>query len=153
MEVDDFTATFWCNVAFIQGEALAASLTGLSRRPICHFNIVTSDYLGRRHPDFSGALSDRVKAVELLSRAVHTKSQKRLEDRSIRLRPRMRRGGRPWATVGPAGSRARALMSSGKRYFFVFSFTPSSLHVVESLWEFSIPEHGIKVPFLFVGRI
>lgn len=34
-----------------------------------------------------------------------------------------------------------------------FEFTPADDRVTESFWAFSIPAHGIRVPFLLVGLV
>jgi hydrocephalus-inducing protein len=154
MEVDDFIASFRCNVLYMNDRP-ALSMTGLSRRPICHFNIKTSEYLTRRHPDYTYPVPEGVKVIELFSKALNLKSPKKVEI----VNPTSAAYEARWVLVTDHSAaavtceNASVLVSSGKKCFFTFYFQPTSAMIVESLWEFTIPVHNIKIPFLFVGRL
>ena len=47
----------------------------------------------------------------------------------------------------------QSFISSGKRFFCTFEFTPKSHQTVESLWSFSIPAYDLKAEILIVGRV
>jgi hydrocephalus-inducing protein len=154
MEVDDFVASFRCNVPYMN-DGPGVSMTGLSRRPICHFNVKTSEYLTRRHPDYTYPVPEGVKVIELFSRALNLKNLKKVEI----VNPTSTAYEARWALVADhaAGAvtceSASVLVSSGKKCLFTFYFQLTSAMIVESLWEFTIPVHNIKIPFLFVGRL
>ena len=156
MEVDDFVCVMKCNIPYLSlSDPPKINLNGLSRRPLCHFNVKVSDYLERRHPDFTYELPNDVKVIELFSSGIGTKKIFKLEV----VNPTAAPYDTNWSIVNDNSNGAitiennSALLSSGKRYLFFVSFVPNSAKLVESLWEFSIPEHEIKIPFLFVGRI
>jgi hydrocephalus-inducing protein len=156
MEVDDFVASFGCHVLYMsQGEPPAISMSGLSRRPLCHFNVALSDYLSRRHPDFNYPLPEGTRAIELFSRAIRVKTPKKLEIVNPTASPYEAQ----WSLILDNSDGAITcehpvgLVSSGKHYFVSFNFTPTSARLVESLWEFTVPAHGLKVAFLFIGRL
>ncbi|KAK8853769.1 hypothetical protein M9Y10_016312 [Tritrichomonas musculus] len=156
MEVDDFICTMKCNIPFLtSGDPPIINMNGLSRRPLCHFNVKVSDYLSRRHPDFTYELPDNVKVIELFSKGPKAKTVFKLEI----INPTSAPYDTYWTMINDNSNgsinieNATALISSGKHYMFLVSFLPNSAKLVESLWEFNIPDHGIKIPFLFVGRI
>jgi hydrocephalus-inducing protein len=156
LEVDDFTAQLWCDIPFLASEPPVIRLSGLSRRPMCHFNIELSDYLsgGRRHPDYTYPLPDDIKIIELFSRGLGQKTLKRFE----LINPTGSAYEIIWKYVGEGTSpitceTMHGLISSGKRSIVMFGYIPVSVKTVESLWEFQIPEQSIRVQFLFVGRI
>ena len=145
-----------CNIPYMnQKVPLKLNINGFSRRPVCHFNISVSDYLTRRHPDFKYPLPDGVRVVECFSSGVRVKSPTRIEI----VNPTGVAYETKWTVLSDNSDNTitcesmNALVSSGKRYIFVFNYTPSTPNLVESLWEFSVPSQNIKVPFLFVGRI
>ncbi|OHT12584.1 hypothetical protein TRFO_03593 [Tritrichomonas foetus] len=156
MEVDDFLGSFKCIVPYSNSEPSRISMTALSRRPICHFNVPLSDYLSRRHPDFaSETLPEDVKVIEIFSKAVRSRTSKKIEI----INPTSSLYETRWSIIKDNSDGAikceneNALVSSGKRYFFSFSYTPNNTKTVECLYQFEIPQHEIKVYFLFVGRI
>lgn len=156
MEVDDFICTMKCNIPYLSsGDPPRITLNGLSRRPLCHFNVKVSDYLERRHPDYTYELPDDVKVIEIYSKSPKIKASFKLEV----INPTLAPYDTFWSVINDNSNGAisventSALVSSGKRYMFMISFLPNSAKLVESLWEFNIPDHGIKIPFLFVGRI
>lgn len=157
-EVDDFTADLKMDIPFLtQQEPPKIALSGFSRRPLCHFNVEMSDYLtaGRRHPDFTEPLPADCKVIELFSPHVGAKRFKRFEI----INPTSSPYEIVWTlksspeNLSIACDSENAFVSSGKRYSASFSYTPTTAKTVEVLWEFSIPEHGISIPFLTVGRI
>ena len=78
-EVDDFKGILECNITYLIGESPKINLSALSRRPLCHFNIDTSDYLTHRHPDFTYPLPEGVRVIELFAKAPGTRTVKRIE--------------------------------------------------------------------------
>jgi hydrocephalus-inducing protein len=157
LEVDDFTAQLCCDIPFLsQSDPPVISVSGLSRRPMCHFNVELSDYLtgGRRHPDYTYPLPSDIKVIELFAKGVGHKTLKRFELINPTASPYevswryIGEGQTPMSCETPNG-----LISSGKRSLVIFGYLPVSVKTVESLWEFQIPEQSIRVQFLFVGRI
>ena len=47
----------------------------------------------------------------------------------------------------------RNVISSHKNCEMIFRYSPKNTKLIESIWEFSIPEHNLTIPVLFVGRI
>ena len=47
----------------------------------------------------------------------------------------------------------RAFISSGQHHVARFSYRPTSVKTIESVWYFLIPEHNVRVQVLLVGRI
>jgi hydrocephalus-inducing protein len=158
LEVDDYSAHFMCYIPFLEPEpAPDVFVSGMSKRPICHFNVELSDYLsaGRRHPDYVYPVPDDVRVVELFSRGIGQRSIKKFEIINATSQPY-----EIFWTRDPNHSSAviscgypRMLISSGKRSGAMFAFHPVSVKTVESIWIFSVPEHDITVTFLVVGRI
>jgi hydrocephalus-inducing protein len=130
-------------------------LSGLSRRPLCHFNIPMSEYLTKRHPEFSYRLPEGTRAVELYANELREKTTKRIE----MINPTSKAYEGRWAVVSDNSEGSivcdnpTVVVSSGKRYVFMFSFCPVSPKIVESLWEFTVGDQELKVHFLFVGRL
>jgi hydrocephalus-inducing protein len=156
LEVDDFTAQMSCDIPFLATEPPVISLTALSRRPMCHFNVELSDYIsaGRRHPEYTYKLPDEIKVIELFSKGLGQKTLKKFE----LINPTARAYEIQWKYIGEGKSpifceTQNGLISSGKRSNVLFGYVPVSVRTVESLWEFQIPEQSMSVQFLFVGRI
>ena len=160
-EVDDFTAQLTCQIPFIsQMEPPVINISGLSRRPLCHFNIKMSDYIsaGRRHPDYTYELPPDTHVIEVFAHKTGQKTNIRFDIINPTGTPYemiWKRMPEPDAAISSAVTceTPAALISSGKRYFVNFTFTPTSQKLVESLWEFSIPEHNATAYLLIVGRI
>lgn len=156
-EVDDFTADIRCDIPFLsQSDPPIIHVSGFSRRPLCHFITELSDYLtsGRRNPDYTDPLPDDVKVIELFAKGVGEKLNKRLE----MINPTSSPYEVNWQYIGEGPTPISCdtpsfLVSSGKKQSTVFEFVPKSVKTIESLWEFQIPEHDVRVPFLFVGKI
>jgi hydrocephalus-inducing protein len=156
-DVDDYTAHLVCEIPHFNSDLPDIFVSGLSRRPICHFNVEMSDYLsaGRRHPDYLYSVPQDVRAFEIFSSGIGQPSTKKFEI----INPTAQPYEVFWAADPEHGSPVikceypRMLISSGKRANVVFSFIPVSVKTVESLWVFTIPEHYVKVTFLIVGRI
>ena len=113
--------------------------------------------MSRRHPDYANMeLPANTKVVEIFAKGVGVAASKRVEvintteyaydvvwrkhemsnsENSIKCDPPI------------------AMVSSGKKHFATFTYTPKSLKTVETLWEFSIPSMDTTVHFLTVGRI
>jgi hydrocephalus-inducing protein len=155
MEVDDFASSFVCRIAFLQYEPPRIAMSGFSRRPLCHFNIIMSDYLTRRHPNYTDPLPDDVKVIELFAKNVKKGIVKKIEMINPTASPYEVR----WSVIKDDANGSitcdlsPSLVSGGKNHYFTFTYVPASMKVVECLFTFEIPGHGIKVFFLFVGRI
>jgi hydrocephalus-inducing protein len=155
MEVDDFVSGFVCKIPLLQHEPPRITMSGFSRRPLCHFNVIMSDYLTRRHPDYNDRLPDDVKVIELFAKNPKKGIVKKIEMINPTASPDEVR----WSVIkdnanGPITCDLNpSLGSSGKSHYFTFMCVLASMKVVECLFSFEIPEHGIKVYFLFVGRI
>ena len=154
-EVDDFTAEFVCKIPFLaQMQPPTLSLSGISRRPLCHFDVEPSDYLTRRHPAYSDIpLPEGVLVIEIFSRKVGSQSIKKFDIVNPTSSPYEVQWSRVDDSTRINALNPSALISSGKRYSFSFSYSPASVKTIESLWTFSIPVHNIVKHILFVGRI
>ena len=154
-EVDDFVAKFICRVPHLQAAPPSVTMSGLSRRPLCHFNIPFSDYLSRRSPECTEALPEGVRVIEIFSKGVRSRSVKKVEV----INPTASGYEARWSMIRDNSNGAitcdqpKMLISGGKKQFFSFSFSPRDASCVECLYEFDIPEHNVKAYFLFVGRI
>jgi hydrocephalus-inducing protein len=158
MDVDDYNAHFSCEIPFLGDEPPPdIFVSGISRRPLCHFNIATSDYLsaGRRHPDYVYPVPDDVRVIELFSSGIGHRSIKKFEIINATSQPyeifwtRDLQHSNSVITCGYP----RMLISSGKRAGAMFAFLPVSVKTVESIWIFTIPEHEVTITFMVVGRI
>jgi hydrocephalus-inducing protein len=157
-EVDDFSAHMRCDIPFLdQMDPPQLYIAGRSRRPICHFNLKSSDYLsaGRRHPNYTDPLPDGVKVIEMISHRIGQRTISKFEIINTTEAPY----GIVWEKLSNSDdlvvqcNSMAALISSGKRHVVSFSFAPVSVKTIESLWHFSIPEHDLHVHLLIVGRI
>ena len=156
-EVDDFTCEYVMDIPFLLTDLPKISISAFSRRPLCHFNVEMSDYLtaGRRHPDYTDPLPTDIKVIEIFSPVVGAKRFKRFEI----INPTSRPYEVKWVLKSDPQNCSiecdtpNAFISSGKRYNASFSYSPTSVKTVEVLWDFLIPEHGVCIPFLIVGRI
>ena len=157
-EVDDFSAVLLCDIPFLtQMDPPKISVNGFSRRPLCHFNVETSDYISgnRRHPDYVQELPEDIKVIEIFSPAIGTRSTKRFEI----INPTSSSYEVYWSIIYDTSGGSiycdnpSAFISSGKRYLASFTYLPTSVKTFETLFEFQIPEHNIHIPILVVGRI
>ena len=81
-EVEDFNAVLYCEIPFLtQMEPPRITVSGISRRPLCHFNVEMSDYLtpGRRHPNYTEPLPEGIRVIELFSHGIGVRSVKNFE--------------------------------------------------------------------------
>ena len=157
LEVDDFKGIFKCEIPYLMNfEPPKINLTGISKRPLCHFNVKTSDYIssGRRHPDYIDPLPENLQVIEISSLSIKNSSTLRFEI----INTTSESYDAFWNQIsGPKEvikcETPIALLSSGKHYTIIFTYIPKSIKTIESLWEFSIPKHGIIIPILIVGKI
>lgn len=154
VEVDDYKATLVCDISHVSVDSNPKiSVTGLSRRPICHFFLESSDYLTRRAPDYSSAIPDGAKVVEIFSSGVNQRSIKKFEI----LNTTNEGYNIEWSCVIPGEGISvgipTAFVSPGRRHSASFTYVPKNKNVIESLWQFNIPSHEIKVFVLVVGRM
>ena len=132
-------------------------VSGYSQRPLVHFDVDLSDYItaGRRHPNYNYPIPDDIRVIELFSSGIGKTSCKKIKI----INPTSNPYEITWDEDNEHNSPAitcdstRALVSSGKTYTISFSYKPTSLKAVESLWSFAIPEHNVTIPFLIVGKI
>lgn len=156
-EVDDYIATYHCNLPFSSSAPISLNLSGLSKRPVCHVNIPQSNYLNSnfRPPEFISVLPDDTKILEIFSKKVGIGTTKKVEiinptSSSYEITFEFVR-----ATENSAikCKTSLALISSGKNNSVIFSYKPQSNSTVESLWKFQIPSRNIVYHVLVVGRI
>jgi hydrocephalus-inducing protein len=157
-EVDDFTAVIRCDVPLLTlSPPPELTVTGFSRRPICHFNAELSDYLsaGRRRPDYVYPLPDGVKVIEMLSTGVGVLFRKKFEiiNTTHTAYEIIWKRVQEHTTPVMQCEVPRAFIPSGHRHVASFTYKPTSVKAVESLWTFTIKSHEIEVPFLIIGRI
>jgi len=157
-DVDDFTAYFVCNIPYMKSMSPPkVFVSGISKRPLCHFNVELSDYLssGRRHPTYTSILPEGINVIEVFAKGIGQKSIKKLEMINTTLMSYEVK----WSKVSSDDDSSivcespSAFVASGKRYSTSFCFKPKVARTIESMWEFSIPSHNCTVGFLIVGRI
>jgi hydrocephalus-inducing protein len=155
-EVDDFAASLQMTIvgAPITFDPPRIAVSGISKRPICHLDIERSDYLLHRAADYvSDALLPDTRVVELFSPTIGVKRVKRVDI--------VNTTALPYEVVWTCKSENSAiecetktgLVSSGKKFPALFSFTPVSPKTVEAQFEFGIAVHNLSVTILFVGRV
>ena len=157
-EVDEFVAQLKCEIPFLHSsQPPIINVNAISRRPLCHFCVDTSDYItaGRRLPEYNYELPSDIKVIEIYAGGIGKKAFRRFEI----INPTASAYEIEWVKKMPENSNVivcdtpRALVSSGRRYTITFTYTPESVKTVEFLWEFRIPEHQTSLQFLTVGRI
>jgi hydrocephalus-inducing protein len=156
-EVDDFTAVLRCDVPLLfLATPPEITVTGFSRRPICHVDAELSDYLsaGRRHPDYVYPLPDGVRVIEMLSNGVGVLSRRKFEiiNTTQSAYEIVWKRVKEHTTPMICCEVPQACVPSGHRHVASFTYNPTSVKAVESLWMFTIPSHEITVHFLIVGR-
>lgn len=156
-EVDDFSAQLICDIPYLtELPPPEICVTGRSRRPVCHFDLETSDYIsaGRRHPDYTDPLPENIKVIEMFAFDLNKNTIKKFGILNTTNTPyevtweRISKGDCPITCDTP-----HALISSGRKHMAQFSYKAVSVKTVESLWVFSIPEYHINITFLIVGRM
>lgn len=155
-DADDFKAVLVCDIQYLsQLPPPTINVSGLSRRPLCYFDVKTSDYVSRRGPEFTQALPSDVKVIELFSKEVGARVTKKFEI----VNPTSTSYEVVWKVVYDTSNgqlmcdTPAALISSGRRYFASFTYQPILPQTVETLYEFVIVECDVVVPVLIVGRI
>ena len=155
LEVDDFKGKFVCDIAYLSGASPVVEVSGISKRPVCHFNIEESDYLLHRHPDFTSPIPSGTHVIEIFSSAPRVKSVKKIE----MINPTSEAYETRWTLISGKNEEIikcdnkGALVSSGKHYNYSFTFFPKDNRLVEALYMFEVVDQNIQVPMLFVGRI
>jgi hydrocephalus-inducing protein len=158
LEVDDFKGSFRCTISSLtQMDEPELTVTGFSRRPICHFTAEVSDYLSaqRRHPDYTYPLPADVKVIELFANGIGKLIRRHFElINTTELAYEVM-----WEEDRDHGNPAikceiqRAFVSSGQHHVVSFSYRPASVKCVEAVWAFSIPSENVTATFLIVGRV
>lgn len=157
-EVDDFRATLLCDIHYLaQMDPPQIRVSGFSRRPLCYFNAVISDYIssGRRHPDYTNPLPDNVKVIEIFSQGIGMRATKRFAI----MNPTSTSYDISWQVVYDTSKgqltcdTPQGFVSSGRKHFASFTYIPTSFKTVEAFYQFKILDHNIQVPVLIVGRI
>ena len=157
-EVDEFSGKLRCEIPFLtQMPPPEISVTGMSRRPICHINVDASDYItsGRRLPEFTESLPPDVRVVEISSKRIGERVVKRIEIINTTSNPYEFNWTKQYESTKDIISceTPSGLISSGKKFQVIFSYKPNSPKVVESLWTFSIPVFNVKAPVLIIGKV
>ncbi|EAY22120.1 hypothetical protein TVAG_457560 [Trichomonas vaginalis G3] len=154
---DEFTASFICDIDNLKTEPPKLFVCGVSKRPIVHINFEQSDYLtsNRRTSDQIINVPENIRVLEIVSNAKGNKSVKTFEMINTTDTPYEVY----WECVKDTSNNSikcttpQSFISSGKRFFCTFEFTPKSHQTVESLWSFSIPAYDLKAEILIVGRV
>jgi hydrocephalus-inducing protein len=175
LDSGEFAALLTCEIENADPEATlpAIELSGTSRRPFCHFELPGSDYVtaGRRDKRLKGPtglpgqLDPSTRVFEMVSCGVGTVTKGSFfitnpVDVDYEFRWKVIPTGEQVVTtrrsaieVGPFRCLgASSLLKSGKKIEVAFEFAPRTLELTETFWEFVIPEHGVSIPFLLVGR-
>jgi len=177
LDAGEFAALLKCDIENADPALTAPSidLYGTSKRPFCHIELPPSDYVsaGRRDKRMKGPsglpgqLDPSTRVLEMISCGIGTVTKGRFlitnpVDIDYGFRWRCQHSGsnddlptvkKNSVEIGPFKcSTPHAVLQSGKKIEIVFEFNPHSLQIYESFWRFTIPEHGIDIPFLLVGR-
>ncbi|EAX95386.1 hypothetical protein TVAG_449190 [Trichomonas vaginalis G3] len=156
-EVDEFSSIFRCEIPFLTSALPELTMTGISRRPICHLGIDPNDYLtsGRRMPEFTDELPQDVRIVEISAKKVGEKTIRKIDivnttatSYEVIWTQQYDRSNNSVNCENP-----NLLISSGKETNVTFTFTPKSNKIVESLWQFNIPSYNVKAHVLIVGKV
>ena len=173
MEVGSWAASLSAQIDHADAKAprIAIDIQGASTRPVCHFELAESDYLtsGRRTGDAAGPdgipgqLDPNTRVLELVCCGVGvitrapffvvnpTNADYELTWTCQSSNALLALDGRS-ISAGPFRCLSRsAVVQSGRKVQLVFEFTPTAVATVESFWTFTIPSHGISIPFLLVG--
>ncbi|KAI8909684.1 hypothetical protein EDD86DRAFT_206048, partial [Gorgonomyces haynaldii] len=159
-DVDDYKAVLCGEIQNLAKDQkpLIIGLSGSSQRPFCHFELPDSDYImaERKVNDKGDAplvLEPNTKVIEFRSLGVKSKNVKKFYivnpthlNYTFEWKPDATTDNSFFKCLTPKG-----LVLSNKKSEVVFEFMPETIDVRESLWQFSIPEHGIRIPFLLVG--
>nr|KAJ3422703.1 hypothetical protein HK105_006819 [Polyrhizophydium stewartii] len=138
---------------------------GTSLRPLCHFELEESDYVAseRRNPDrgvtdgVPAVLEPNTKVIEFSSCGVRSKNMNRF----YIVNPTNLSYEFVWSQESPKDTKVfkcftpRGIVAPNKKSEIMFEFSPETIDIkasFESLWTFTILEHGIRIPFLLVGQ-
>ena len=177
LDAGEFAALLKCDIENVDPALTTPSidLYGTSKRPFCHIELPPSDYVssGRRDKRMKGPsglpgqLDPSTRVFEMISCGVGTVTKGRFfitnpVDIDYNFAWRCQLSGnhdelptvkKDSVEIGPFKcSTPRATLQSGKKIEVLFEFNPHALKIYESFWRFTIPEHGIDIPFLVVGR-
>ena len=153
---DEFSAKAVCKIPGLF-DIPVISLRAISQRPIIHINMELSDYLTskRRTSEFTEEVPINTRVIELISKEKGAAIKKMIEminttdtPYEIQWTCKFDHSNGSIKCMTPS-----AFISSGKRFFSTFIFTPKEIKTVEALWSFTIPNHSITADILIVGRV
>ena len=164
VDVGDYNGLIVCNIPNMAKEQTPPQIQvhGASLRPFCHFELEDSDYITneRRNPDrivsegIPAALEANTKVIEFSSCGVRGKNMKRF----YIVNPTNMSYEFSWTMVSNPESKIfkcytpRGIVAPNKKSEVIFEFSPETIDIKESLWNFTILDHNIRIPFLLVGQ-
>eukprot|EP00049_Salpingoeca_infusionum_P004740 m.82988 g.82988 ORF g.82988 m.82988 type:complete len:5086 (+) comp12709_c0_seq1:219-15476(+) len=145
-------------------------VTASSVLPVCHFDLEDSDYVssGRRNPrlpgpdGIAGRLVPGLRVIEFSSCGLKVRNTVEFTV----LNPTETGYKFHWTCLSHPALSTGSTIESGpfkchtpsgacgpqQKHQVVFEFTPDSLDLIESFWQFEVPEQNHVVPFLLVGH-
>ncbi|GBG33770.1 Hydrocephalus-inducing protein-like [Hondaea fermentalgiana] len=158
LEVEPFEYTAKAQIQNLcaDQDELALTLSGMASRPVCHFELESSTYLERRKAPLPGLGPDvSVKVLEFQSLGLRIKNTKRfhvVNPTSMAYEFELVPIGEETSACFKCAT-SKGLIMPGKRCELSFSFTPTTVDLQESLWEFRIAEQGVSQTLLLVGTV
>ena len=155
--IGNFQSKLVCDVPSLSiHEDPTVFVSGSSRRPVCHIVCDASDYLLRRHPDYSYDIPPGTRVLEIFSKGVNISSSKIVEV----MNTMETAYDAVWTQMNETYDEKSitcdqtiAIISSGKSLRTSFTYRPTKARTVESLWKLSIPSTNTYAYILVVGRI
>ncbi|KAJ3260794.1 hypothetical protein HK103_007357 [Boothiomyces macroporosus] len=163
LDVGEYKSVINCKIGNLSKEQkqIQINVDGYSLRPFCHFELEDTDplVLESRTPERSIqngvpiTLEPNTKVIEFYSCGVKVKSTKKF----YIVNPTAKSYEFVWKLESSEESKAfkcltpKGIVAPGKKSEVIFDFYSETLETKESLWSFSLPEHGIRIPFLLIG--
>ena len=141
---------------------LKAVIRGVSKRPICHFEVVDCpDYLTRRLPNMKNenGVNSPIEAADIrIIEADSTGLRSRNTYRFYVINPTNENYEFLWEPMGDPSPAWRCALSagllySGKRVEMIFEYLPEDMAVAEAFYKFRLPSVGLEQIFLFAGKV
>ncbi|KAJ3270503.1 hypothetical protein HDV01_007759 [Terramyces sp. JEL0728] len=163
-DVGEYKCAMNCQIGNLSKEQkpIQINIDGYSLRPFCHFELEDTDpsVLESRTPErclqngVPLSLEPNTKVIEFYSCGVKVKATKKF----YIVNPTGKSYEYHWKMDSSQGSKSfkcltlKGIVAPGKKSEIAFEFFSESLETKESLWSFSLPEHGIRIPFLLIGN-
>ena len=160
---EDQTRRLTCQIANLNSnqEPPSVMVDSSTERPICHFELETSNYLSTRAGEIPEVDMAKLKVIEFESLGIKVKNKKRfyVVDPTatgydfIWKRVDTDLGGQTNAGNFFTCAFEKGVILSGKKFEMIFEYKPEVPGLHESLWAFEIPTMKMKQYFLLVGKV